>query len=160
MTTLQATGLAAGHGDRTLFSELDLIVGPNDVIGLVGANGAGKSTLLRLLAGLDQPMDGTVTLSPPDATVGYLPQEPDRLDAETVLEFLGRRTGVTQAQALMDAAAEAMADGGGDDYSMLLERWLALGGADLTERAAEVAADVGLGIDLSAHMTSLSGGQA
>ncbi|MGZ4520365.1 MAG: ABC-F family ATP-binding cassette domain-containing protein [Mycobacteriaceae bacterium] len=160
MTTLQATGLAAGHGDRTLFSELDLIVGPNDVIGLVGANGAGKSTLLRLLAGVDQPVDGTVTLSPPDATVGYLPQEPDRLDSETVLEFLGRRTGVTQAQALMDAAAEAMADGGGDDYSMLLERWLALGGADLTERAAEVAADVGLGIDLSAHMTSLSGGQA
>src|SRR5215470_11354911 len=50
--TLVARGLAAGHGDRPLFSGLDLTVGPGDVIGLVGVNGAGKSTLLRMLAGL------------------------------------------------------------------------------------------------------------
>ena len=50
-STLKATGLAAGHGARALFSDLDLIVAPGDVVGLVGANGAGKSTLLRLLAG-------------------------------------------------------------------------------------------------------------
>ncbi|MDF2711034.1 MAG: heme transporter ATP-binding protein, partial [Nonomuraea muscovyensis] len=46
-----AKELSAGHGDRVLFSGLDLVVAPGDVIGLVGANGAGKSTLLRLLAG-------------------------------------------------------------------------------------------------------------
>src|ERR1035438_9999530 len=51
--TLVAKGLEAGHGDRLLFSGLDLVVGPGDVIGLVGANGAGKSTLLRVLAGVD-----------------------------------------------------------------------------------------------------------
>jgi ATPase subunit of ABC transporter with duplicated ATPase domains len=49
--TLVAKDLAAGHGVRSLFSALDLVVAPGDVIGLVGANGAGKSTLLRLLAG-------------------------------------------------------------------------------------------------------------
>ena len=49
--TLVAKGLAAGHGDRVLFSGLDLVVAPGDVIGLVGANGAGKTTLLRTLAG-------------------------------------------------------------------------------------------------------------
>ena len=41
----------------------------------------------------------------------------------------------------MDAAAEALAAGGpgaDDDYSMALERWLDLGGADLDERAAQV----------------------
>ena len=47
--TLQATDLAAGHGARVLFSGLDLVIAPGDVVGLVGANGAGKSTLLRLL---------------------------------------------------------------------------------------------------------------
>lgn len=47
--TLVAKNLAAGHGDRSLFSGLDLVVAPGDVIGLVGANGAGKSTLLKLL---------------------------------------------------------------------------------------------------------------
>ncbi len=160
MTTLQASGLAAGHGERTLFSELDLIVAPGDVIGLVGANGAGKSTLLRLLAGLEAPEEGRVILSPPDATVGYLPQEAERRTGETVLEFLGRRTGVTDTQRQMDAAADAMAGGGGADYSALLERWLALGGADLDERAGLVAADVGLDITLDVEMTTLSGGQA
>ena len=46
--TLVAKDLAAGHGDRALFSGLDLVVAPGDVVGLVGANGAGKSTLLRI----------------------------------------------------------------------------------------------------------------
>jgi ATPase subunit of ABC transporter with duplicated ATPase domains len=160
MTTLQASGLAAGHGERALFSELDLIVAPGDVIGLVGANGAGKSTLLRLLTGLDAPIEGAIALSPPDAAVGFLPQEAERRAGETVLAFLGRRTGVTSAQQQMDAAAQALAQGGGEDYSALLERWLALGGADLDERAKQVAADVGLGITLDAEMTTLSGGQA
>ena len=48
--TLVARGLAAGHGARVLFSALDLVVAPGDVVGLVGVNGAGKSTLLRMLA--------------------------------------------------------------------------------------------------------------
>jgi len=158
--TLHATELAAGHGDRVLFSGLDLLVAGTDVIGLVGANGAGKSTLLRLLAGVDVPASGRVALSPPDATVGLLPQEPDRRPGETVAQFLGRRTGVTAAEAVMDAAAAALADTSVDDYTPALERWLVLGGADLPERAEYVVADLGLGVDLSADMTSLSGGQA
>ncbi|MGD9986482.1 ABC-F family ATP-binding cassette domain-containing protein [Pseudonocardia sp.] len=161
--TLQATDLAAGHGARVLFSGLDLVVAPGDVVGLVGANGAGKSTLLRLLAGEDRPEEGTVALSPPDATVGHLPQEPDRRPGETVAAFLSRRTGVTAAQELMDAAAAALSDGtaGADDlYGTALDRWLALGGADLDERAGAVCAEVGLGVDLDTPMTALSGGQA
>ncbi len=158
--TLQTTGLAAGHGDRVLFSGLDLVVAPGDVVGLVGANGAGKSTLLQLLAGLQTPRDGAVLLSPPDAAVGYLPQEPDRRPGETVRSFSARRTGVAQAQSAMDVAAQALAGGGPDRYSPALERWLALGGADFDERAAEVAADLGLGVDLDTPMTGLSGGQA
>ncbi len=161
--TLQATGLAAGHGARVLFSDLDLVVAPGDVVGLVGANGAGKSTLLRLLAGEAEPEAGRVALSPPDATVGHLRQEPERRPGETVADFVARRTGVTEAQEAMDAAAAALADGGpgaDDRYSAALERWLALGGADLDERAGGVAADVGLGVDLGTPMTALSGGQA
>ena len=96
--TLLARDLAAGHGARSLFDSLDLTVGPGDVVGLVGANGAGKSTLLRLLAGLDTPEEGTVTLTPADASVGWLPQEPDRVPGESVSAFLARRTGVAEAQ--------------------------------------------------------------
>ncbi|MER8058873.1 MULTISPECIES: ABC-F family ATP-binding cassette domain-containing protein [unclassified Streptomyces] len=157
--TLVAKNLAAGHGDRSLFSGLDLVVAPGDVIGLVGANGAGKSTLLRMLAGLLAPEQGELRLSPPSATVGHLPQEPERRPGESVREFLGRRTGVAEAQRLMDEATQALVDGapGADDaYAASLERWLDLGGADLDERAAEVADSLGL----DQPMTALSGGQA
>jgi ATPase subunit of ABC transporter with duplicated ATPase domains len=160
---LVARGLAAGHGDRVLFSGLDLTVGPGDVIGLVGANGAGKSTLLRLLAGLASSQAGTVTVSPPGAQVGYLPQEPDRRPGETVREFLARRTGVAAANAALQAAADALAagePGADDDYSRELERWLSLGGADLDERTDAVVAGLGLSVGLDHPMPSLSGGQA
>jgi ATPase subunit of ABC transporter with duplicated ATPase domains len=161
--TLVAKGLAAGHGDRALFSGLDLVVSPGDVIGLVGANGAGKSTLLRTLGGLLAPEDGALQLSPASAVVGYLPQEPERRGGETVAGFLARRTGVAQAQRDLDTATEGLVegrDGADDEYSAALERWLALGGADLEERAGEVAAELGLAVGLDQPMTSLSGGQA
>ncbi|HNH36965.1 MAG TPA: ATP-binding cassette domain-containing protein [Microthrixaceae bacterium] len=75
---LVAHGLSAEFGPRVVFDGVDLVVAPGSVTGLVGANGAGKSTLLRLLAGLDRPASGTVTLQPPGATVGLLPQEVER----------------------------------------------------------------------------------
>ncbi|MFG2055637.1 ABC-F family ATP-binding cassette domain-containing protein [Micromonospora sp. NPDC048930] len=161
--TLIAKDLTAGHGDRLLFADLDLVVAPGDVIGLVGVNGAGKSTLLRTLAGLQPREHGSVALNPPTATVGYLPQEPERRPGETVRDFLARRTGVAAAQAALDAATEALAaeaEGADDAYAGALERWLDLGGADLEERAEQVAAELGLTVDLDHPMTALSGGQA
>jgi ATPase subunit of ABC transporter with duplicated ATPase domains len=161
--TMIVKGLAAGYGEEELFAGLDLVVAPGDVIGLVGANGAGKSTLLRTLAGLHDPEGGTIALSPPTAMVGYLPQEPERRPGETVAGYLARRTGVAVAQVALDAAAAALAVGepGADDaYTIALERWLDLGGADLEDRAGAVGADLGLGVALDHPMTGLSGGQA
>ena len=161
--TLVAKGLAASRGDCVLFSGLDLVVGPGEVVGLVGVNGAGKSTLLRLLGGVETMDAGTVTVSPPGATIGYLPQEPERRPGETVRQFLARRTGVAAAQEEMQNAADALAAGGPDadeGYSTGLERWLALGGADLDERAEAAAAGLGLTVNLDHEMAGLSGGQA
>jgi ATPase subunit of ABC transporter with duplicated ATPase domains len=168
---LTAKGLSAGHADRVIFSGADLVVSPGKVIGLVGANGAGKSTLLRMLAGLDEGARdaGSVSLNPPTATVGYLPQEPERRPGESVLAFIGRRTGVAGAAAELDAATaalEAGVAGAEDAYTEAFDRWMSLGGADLEERTAKVAASLGLtGLAgtrgwLEAPMTALSGGQA
>jgi ATPase subunit of ABC transporter with duplicated ATPase domains len=167
--TLVAKGLAGGHANRTLFSSLDLTVAPGDIVGVVGANGAGKSTLLRILAGIDAPLEGTVTLAPGDAFVGWLPQEHERVAGETVADYVGRRTGTTVATREMDAAAEALGDTSGvapgapdpaDVYSAALERWLASGAADLDDRLPVVLAELGLALSSDALMTSLSGGQA
>ncbi|MFJ2356372.1 ABC-F family ATP-binding cassette domain-containing protein [Frigoribacterium sp. NPDC087798] len=174
--SLVAKGLAGGHGHRTLFDDLDLTVAPGDVVGVVGVNGAGKSTLLRLLAGVDEPQAGTVTLNPGDAFVGWLPQEHERVPGETVADYIGRRTGSTQATAEMDAAAAALGDPDpvpradglepADVYSTALDRWLASGAADLDDRLPQVLADLGLDRDgdgavgPDSPMTGLSGGQA
>ncbi len=161
--TIQARAVAAGHGDRELFSGLDLVVAPGDVIGLVGPNGAGKSTLLRILARLRRPDAGTVTVAPRTAHLGFLAQEPERADGETIRAQLERRTGVAEAASAMDEAAHALADGtpGADDaYAEALESWLALGGADLDERLAVTADDLGLTVDLDREVATLSGGQA
>jgi ATPase subunit of ABC transporter with duplicated ATPase domains len=170
--TLVAKGLAGGYAARTLFDHLDLTVAPGDVIGVVGVNGAGKSTLLRLLAGVDEPLEGTVSLAPTDAFVGWLPQEHERVPGETVAGYVARRTGCAAATAEMDEAAAALGapdagDAAADRYSVALERWLASGAADLEERLPVVLADLGLSIDTpdgsvtaESPMTALSGGQA
>lgn len=165
--TLHARGVSAAHGARPLFADLDLVIADGDVWGLLGANGSGKSTLLHALAGRPGTAEitGTIATSPPDATVGLLEQEADRRPGETVRGFLRRRTGVTAAEVTMEAAAEAMASAPedaavGDAYSAALERWLALGGADIDERIPRVAADLGLTVGVDALMTALSGGQA
>jgi len=162
--TLVAQNLTGGHGHRTLFDGVDLTVAPGDVIGVVGANGAGKSTLLRLLAGVDEPQGGSISLAPADAFVGWLPQEHERVAGETVAAYIARRTGATEATRETDATAAALGDptavGADDAYATALERWLASGAADLDERMPQVLADLGLEVGPDAEMTGLSGGQA
>ena len=90
---------------------VSLEVNAGEIVSIIGANGAGKSTLLTALAGIGTAdVEGSIILSPPDAAVGYLAQEPDRIEGETVLEFLGRRTGVAHAEEVMNAAAETLAE--------------------------------------------------
>ena len=57
---LVATDVGHGYGERRIVSGLDLVLAPGTRLGLLGANGSGKSTLLRLLAGQEQPDEGTV----------------------------------------------------------------------------------------------------
>ena len=161
--TVQVKGVSVTHGDRELFAGLELVVAPGDVIGLVGPNGAGKSTLLRVLAGEREPDSGTVRLSPSNAHIGYLSQEPDLREGESVRANLARRTDVTAAQSELDHQADLLASGdpdAGDGYSDALDAWLSLGGADFDERLEAVVREIGLDVDLDLEMTALSGGQA
>ncbi|WP_018499916.1 ABC-F family ATP-binding cassette domain-containing protein [Parafrankia discariae] len=162
--TLVATDLTVLRGGTVVLEGVSLTVAPGDRLGVVGPNGVGKSTLLRALAGLVRLDSGRVELSPPTAVVGLLPQEPDRRDDETLREYLARRTGVAAAQQALDAATEDLTTGvvGADDgYSLALERWLAIGAADLDVRAEQVVADLGLPAGaLDRPTATLSGGQA
>jgi energy-dependent translational throttle protein EttA len=111
------------HGpDKQVLSEISLSFVPGAKIGVLGPNGAGKSTLLRIMAGLDEPSNGTAQLAP-GSSVGYLPQEPqldESLDVRGNVEL-----GVAEQRALLDRFnevsarfAEPMAD---DEMATLLE---------------------------------------
>jgi ATPase subunit of ABC transporter with duplicated ATPase domains len=162
--TLVAAGVTVVRGPALVLSDVSLTIAPGSRIGVVGPNGVGKSTLLAALAGALEPEQGSITLSPRTATVGLLPQEPDRRPDETLTAFLERRTGVADAQIALDAATLALtesAPGSDDLYAAALERWLDLGGADLDVRAEQVCVDLGLPLDLLGVPTAaLSGGQA
>jgi ATPase subunit of ABC transporter with duplicated ATPase domains len=162
--SLIARQLTVVRGPVVVLDDVDLVLAPGHRVGLVGPNGVGKSTLLGALGGIVAPDKGSVEASPRTANVGLLPQEPERSSTETVRAFLGRRTGVTAAQAELDAATGALASGdaGADDrYSDALDRWLALGAADFDARVGETWADLGLDPDLLDQPTaSLSGGEA
>ena len=162
--SLRARGVGVAHGAVTVLDGVDLTVGPGDRVAVVGPNGVGKTTLLRLLAGELAPETGTVTRFPATATVVHVPQEPGVRPGETLAGYLARRTGVAAAQAALDAATAALAAGerGADDaYAGALESWLALGGADLPERAEAVGSRLALppGV-LDRGAAALSGGQS
>ncbi len=164
MATVHARDLSFSFGSVPVLAGIDLSVSPGQRVGVVGPNGTGKSTLLRVLAGQLVPESGSVVTAPKAATVGLLPQEPDRRTDESVVEFIARRTGVAAATTEMDAATQGLADGipGADDrYSDALERWLALGGPDLDSRIGATMADLGLDAAAASQPTAtLSGGQA
>ncbi len=162
--SLIARQLTVVRGPIVVLDDVDLVLAPGHRVGLVGPNGVGKSTLLGALSATVALDKGSVEVSPRAANVGLLPQEPERSATETVREFLGRRTGVTAAQVELDAATVALASGdphADDRYSDALDRWLALGAADVDARVGETWADLGLDTDLLDQPTaSLSGGEA
>lgn len=162
--TLHAQDISLSIAGTEILRRASIALFPAKRLGIVGPNGAGKSTLLRVLAGWLTAEEGTITLSPPRATVGYLPQEPDRLPEETVLAFLMRRTGVAEAAKALETTTVALSEGqpGSEEaYAEALERWLNLGGGDLEARAEIVLQELGILKDFMNLPTDrLSGGQA
>ena len=160
MSLLTARGVSLAYGALAVLRDVDLTVAARDAIAVVGPNGVGKSTLLLALAGLLQPESGVVTAL---GTVGYLPQERDRRDGETAMQYIARRTGVAEAErAMHDAAAQLVKTSSSvaNDYASALDRYLLLGGPDLEIRSIELAAALGLPPDLERPAMGMSGGQA
>jgi ATPase subunit of ABC transporter with duplicated ATPase domains len=164
LASLVAREVTKSYGPNPVLERVSLTVAPGDRIGVVAPNGTGKTTLLRILAGLESPDSGSVSCIPPSATVGYLPQEPDRRPDETLHGFLSRRTGVAAAEAALEAGAAALAVGGDgvdEAYAHALDRFLALGGPDFDGRVGVVCAELGIPERLLALPTgALSGGEA
>ncbi len=82
---ISVEALKVEFGVKPLFQNVSFVVNDRERVALVGKNGAGKSTLLKIIAGMQTPTAGHVSV-PQDTTVGYLPQVMKITDTRTVME--------------------------------------------------------------------------
>ncbi len=84
---IRLKGVSRSYGVHDVLKEIDWGIAPRSRVGLVGPNGAGKTTILRLIAGVEEPDRGTVSITR-GLSLGYLPQEGARIAEGTVLDAL------------------------------------------------------------------------
>jgi ATP-binding cassette subfamily F protein uup len=83
---VEGRGISKIYGDQQVIAPLDLLIGPQTRLGLVGRNGSGKSTLLRLLTGQERPSTGEI-IQADNLAIAYFEQDRASLDAtRTVAE--------------------------------------------------------------------------
>ncbi|MBX5451540.1 ABC-F family ATP-binding cassette domain-containing protein [Thermogemmatispora sp.] len=171
MPLISVNSLGKAFGAERLFADVTFHINERDRIGLVGPNGAGKSTLLKLLAGQEEPDEGTILVAR-GTRIGYLPQTLDlRLDRTLREELLAvfdyLRSWEQELQALAAAIATASAQGDAPLREQLLQRYAELqlrfehaGGYTYEQRVQQVLD--GLGFSRELHdmpIAQLSGGQ-
>ena len=111
---------------KPLFAGVSYVINDRDRIALVGKNGAGKSTMLKIIAGLQQPTDGQVSM-PRETTIGYLPQVMKVSDERTVREEAEQAfSHIQEMQAELDCLNSQLAertDYESEDYMAIVERF-------------------------------------
>ncbi len=151
---------------RIILRDISLSFFPGAKIGVLGLNGSGKSTLLKIMAGIDQNIDGEARPQS-GIRVGYLSQEPELDPAKTVRSVVMEGVGesfrqVARFNEISDKFAEPMSD---DEMNALLEEQAklqdaidAVGGWEL-ERKLDIAADALRLPPWEALVGKLSGGE-
>jgi ATP-binding cassette subfamily F protein 3 len=117
--------ISVQFGGTTLFSDISFAINENDKIALMGKNGAGKSTLLKIIAGVNNPSSGNVSV-PKEAVVAYLPQHLLTKDNSTVFEETSKAfADIFKMKAEIDEVNEQLTirtDYESDEYMKLIEK--------------------------------------
>ena len=82
---ISINSVSVEFGATPLFDNISYIINKRDRIALVGRNGAGKSTMLKIIAGVQNPTGGNVSI-PKGITIGYLPQHMPVSDTQTLIK--------------------------------------------------------------------------
>lgn len=162
---LQLSHISKSYNIQPILDDVSFVLNDGDRAGLIGPNAAGKTTLLRIIARLETPDAGQITLAP-HTRLGYLPQGQDLAFGDTLSDVVG--AGVAdwnEAKRRMDTlsgelAGDAMTPALLEMYGDAVAQFEALGGYTVEHRIDEILDGLGLK-DLSrgAPVTELSGGQ-
>lgn len=148
---------------RAILKDISLSFFPGAKIGVLGLNGAGKSTLLKIMAGLDNDIEGEIIWQP-ELKIGYLPQEPILNPSATVREEVEAGMGeVVAAQKRLDEVYAAYAEPDADFDALAaeqahLEAVINAAGTDAATQM-EIAADALRLPPWDAKIEHLSGGE-
>ena len=134
--------LGQGAGRIHILKDIALDIGRGEAFGLVGPSGSGKSTLLMVMAGLERPDTGTVTVAGEDLT---------KLDEDKLARFRGRNVGIVFQSFHRIPTMTAL-----ENVAVPLEL---AGVADAQERARAELASMGLAERLTHYPAELSGGE-
>ena len=166
---ISINNLTVEFGGFTLFKQVSFIVNTRDRIGLVGKNGAGKSTLLKIFAGFQAPTTGTVSL-PNEIKIGYLPQQVNHIDGNTVMEealsAFEEVLGLEKEIAEINSEIAERTDYESEEYMKLIERltdkndrYHMMGGENIEAEAERTLLGLGfLRSDFIRQTTEFSGG--
>ena len=89
MNILTVENISKSYGEKVVLSNISFGVDSNDKIGIIGVNGTGKSTLLKIIAGVDEADSGDI-VKMRGLRVSYLPQTPEFLENEVVIDYMNR----------------------------------------------------------------------
>lgn len=149
---------------RQILKDISLSFFPGAKIGVLGLNGAGKSTLLKIMAGIDNDIQGEATPMP-GIKIGYMPQEPELDPEQTVREAVESGLGdIIEAQKKLDAVYAAYAEPDADFDALAteqarLEAIIAAADGGKTDQQMEMAADALRLPPWDAKIKVLSGGE-
>jgi ATP-binding cassette ChvD family protein len=103
---VQAEGLRKGFGDKLLIDDLTFDLPPGGIVGVIGPNGAGKTTLFKMIAGREQPDEGTLRIGD-TVQISYVDQSRDALDGEKSVweEISGGLEQITVGTRVMNSRA-------------------------------------------------------
>ena len=107
MNLLTADKISKNYTDKIVLNQVSLGINEKDKIGVIGVNGTGKSTLLKMLAGLEEPDEGSITKGK-DVRIEYLAQTPDFDDSMTLLENVTKHLQHSSAGWNVEGEAKAM----------------------------------------------------
>jgi len=85
MNIINVENITKVYTERELFSKASFYVQEREKIGIVGINGTGKSTLLKIVAGLEEPDEGSV-IRANHVVINFLPQTPEFESSKSVLD--------------------------------------------------------------------------